>query len=162
MFVRLAVSAEQILWEVSMIVNRVSGRKNQLFLIGLLIVISGITLTVYGQDIVGQDVGTPFTMPSLRATPTAGCPNSMRERLIVRERGRVMFGDDRPLNVREGPATSYEIVGQIDPGGVFIVLEGTACSARYTWYRVARGSLSGWIAEGDNGVYFVEPYPPGG
>lgn len=139
-----------------MIVNHVPRRKNQLFLIALLIVIGGFALVVYAQDI-----GTPYTMPSLRATPTAGCPNSMRERLIIRERGRVVLGDDRPLNVREGPATSYDIVGQIDPGGIFVVLEGTACSARYTWYRVARGSLSGWIAEGDNGVYFVEPYPPG-
>ncbi|MDZ4764144.1 MAG: SH3 domain-containing protein [Chloroflexota bacterium] len=108
-----------------------------------------------------QTIGTPYTMPTPRPSPTPGCPGSLRERLIVRERGRVVFGDERPLNVRAGPATSYDIIGQIEPGGVFVVVEGTACSARYTWYRVARGSLSGWIAEGDGDAYFVEPYPPG-
>lgn len=105
--------------------------------------------------------GTPYTPPPPVPTPTLACPNAPPPRLIVGLRGRVTLNDDRPLNVRERPGTQSPIIGQIEPGSVFVVLEGATCTARYVWYRIARGSLTGWIAEGDMTSYFVEPYPPG-
>jgi hypothetical protein len=105
--------------------------------------------------------GAPHTPPPLLPTPTPACPNAPPPRLIVGLRARVSLNDERPLNVRERPGTQAAVVGQIEPGSVFVVLEGPACSARYAWYRIARGSLTGWVAEGDSRGYFVEPYPPG-
>jgi hypothetical protein len=47
------------------------------------------------------------------------CASTPPNRLIVRERGRVSDDDPSPLNVREGPNTSYDPpIGQI-PVGVF-------------------------------------------
>ncbi len=90
-----------------------------------------------------------------------GCSGTMPTRLIVHERARVSpIGDDSPLNVRVAPGTSNEVVGRIPIGGVFYVLDGFECTQRYTWYQVEYEGLTGWAAEGDNAVYFTEPYPP--
>jgi hypothetical protein len=144
-----------------MINNHVTRRKKRSRAAWTLCLI-GMALAAGVLGAAAQGIGTPYTFPTPRPTPMATCADGLRERLIVRERGRVSFGDARPLNVRDGPGTSYTIIGQIEPGGVFVVLEGATCSARYVWYRVARGSLSGWVAESDGSGYFVEPYPPGG
>ncbi|MBL8145167.1 MAG: SH3 domain-containing protein [Anaerolineae bacterium] len=99
------------------------------------------------------------------ASPTPGCPELLPTRLILHERGRVSRSDPAPVNVRAEPGTSAGLIGQIPAGIVFYVLEGPDCTQRYTWYRVkavVEGSgLSGWIAEGDAGAYFVERFPPG-
>ncbi len=126
-------------------------------ILGLSLFIGVIAWQVWAQT----PFGTPYTPAPLQPTPTLACPNAPPPRLIVGLRGRVTLSDDRPLNVRERPGTWSPIIGQIEPGSVFVVLEGAACTARYLWYRIARGSLSGWIAEGSMTSYFVEPYPPG-
>lgn len=93
------------------------------------------------------------------------CLNLLPTRLILHERGRVSDNDPNPLNMRQNAGTNHARIGSIPVGGVFYVLEGFECTAQYTWYRVeyrgAGGTLNGWIAEGDNEYYFVEPYPLG-
>jgi hypothetical protein len=101
---------------------------------------------------------TPFVWPE--APPTSlPCENSLPSRLIPGERGRVTDDDPTPVNMRQGPRTSFELAGQIPARALFVVLEGPQCSERYTWYRVRYNDLEGWIAEGDNRDYYVEPYP---
>lgn len=101
-------------------------------------------------------------------TVEAICPGAPVTRLVQGERGRVSIDDPRPLNIRSGPGTSNEIVGQIPARGIFFVIEGPQCSQRYAWYRVSYREgdsddavITGWIAEGDENAYFVEVYPPG-
>ncbi len=90
-----------------------------------------------------------------------GCAGTLPTRLIVRERARVSpTGDDSPLNVRSAAGTNADRIGNIPIGGVFYVLDGYVCTPRYTWYQVAYQGIVGWVAEGDNSVYFTEPYPP--
>src|SRR5690606_32864659 len=104
---------------------------------------------------------TPFIMPT--APPTRGpfCSGLLPTRLTLNMRGRVTEEDDRSLNIREGAGTSARIVSQLFPDETFAVLEGPLCADGYTWYRVrARDGRNGWIAEGNNEVYYVEPYPP--
>lgn len=134
--------------------KNVRGRK----ILWLVLLVSVTTWIALAQT----PFGTPYTPPPPPPpAPTLACPDAPPPRLIIGLRGRVTLNDDRPLNVRERPGTGASIVGQIEPGSVFVVLEGATCSARYLWYRVARGSLTGWVAEGDMTTYFVEPYPPG-
>ncbi len=95
------------------------------------------------------------------STPTAVCDPAPTSRLIVRERARVSLDDPRPLNMREGPGTAFDVITQIPAGGVVYVLDGPSCSQSYAWYRVAFGGHEGWIAEGDSSGYYVEVYPPG-
>lgn len=103
----------------------------------------------------------------LLAVQDTDCRSVLPNRLIVRERGRVSAEDPSPLNVREGPGTSFDPpLGNIPVGGIFYVLEGPTCSPIYAWYRVeyvdeAGETLTGWIAEGNTSRYFVETYPPG-
>lgn len=95
-------------------------------------------------------------------TPTPVCGElAPRTRMIVGERGIVLEEDERAVNIREGANTNFDIVGQIEPGEVFYVIEGPVCSERYAWYHIEYGDLDGWIAEGDHTAYFVAPYLPG-
>lgn len=101
-------------------------------------------------------------------TPELVCPGAPPTRLIPGERGRVSIDDPRPLNIRSGPGTNNEVIGQIPARGIFFVIEGPRCTQRYAWYRVSYREgesddtvITGWIAEGDLNGYFVEVYPPG-
>lgn len=94
-------------------------------------------------------------------TPEPICPNAPRNRLIVRERARVSADDPRPVNLRAGPGTTFEVIEQVTTGTIFYVLEGPECSARYSWYRVEVDGEEGWLAEGDSTNYYVELYLPG-
>ncbi len=95
------------------------------------------------------------------STPTAVFDPAPVSRLILRERARVSLDDPRPLNMREGPGTAFDVITQIPAGGVLYVLEGPTCSQNYAWYRVEYERRDGWIAEGDSSGYYVEVYPPG-
>ena len=48
-------------------------------------------------------------------------------------------------------------------GEIFYALAGPVCDQSYAWFRgqVEYKGIVGWIAEGDNDSYYVEPYPPG-
>ncbi|MCC6801389.1 MAG: SH3 domain-containing protein [Anaerolineae bacterium] len=94
-------------------------------------------------------------------TPTAACDPAPVSRLIRHERARVSLDDPRPLNMRDGPGTAFDVITQIPAGGVLYVVEGPSCSQNYAWYRVEYGGRDGWIAEGDSSGYYVEVYPPG-
>jgi hypothetical protein len=40
----------------------------------------------------------------------------------------------------------------------FLTLSGPVCADGYYWYEVDYAGQIGWIAEGDNTSYYVEPY----
>ncbi len=125
-------------------------------------VIAALLIAIIGQ-IDNANAQQPTPLP---ATATPVCSGTLPSRLVLRERGRVAFSDPSPLNVRSTAGTDGDILGEIPAGGVFFVLDGPICTARYTWFRVeyqsASAQLEGWVAEGDasNG-YFVEPFPLG-
>ena len=103
---------------------------------------------------------TPFVVNRV-PSPTPSCAAAPRTRLIVGERGQVSDDDTQVLNVREGPGREFTVLATLDVYDIFRVLEGPQCSGPYVWYRVRHNDLEGWIAEGDFGVYYVEPYLPG-
>ncbi|MDX1992598.1 MAG: SH3 domain-containing protein [bacterium] len=98
---------------------------------------------------------------SVRPQPTPVCNDAPPTRLILGERGRVLAEDPRPLNVRSGPGTDYRIFGRLEVMEVFVVVDGPMCGDGYAWFKIQRGILEGWIAEGDLGIYYVEPFLPG-
>ncbi len=59
------------------------------------------------------------------------------------------------------PGRNSHLLGQIDVGEIFYVLAGPVCDQSYAWFQVEYKGIVGWIAEGDNDSYYVEPYPPG-
>ncbi|MBA3873762.1 MAG: hypothetical protein H0X30_31905, partial [Anaerolineae bacterium] len=76
-------------------------------------------------------------------------------------RGRVTSGDTdtTTVSVRRGPATTYERLGRVSPGQTFQVVSGPTCAEGMAWFEVLYGigAVRGWLAEGQAGVYFVEP-----
>ncbi len=93
--------------------------------------------------------------------PEPACDDTPEARLILQERGMVSADDARVLNVRVQPGTDNNILGTLKVYETFLVLEGPECNDGYAWYRIESNVMSGWIAEGDFNVYYVEPYLPG-
>ena len=83
--------------------------------------------------------------------------------MMIGERGRVGSQDMRPLNVLANAGTEGRILGRLEVGDVFRVLDGAVCSNGFVWYYVERvdGRLKGWVAEGEFGFYYIEPYLTG-
>jgi len=128
------------------------------------------TLMTVGASRVAQvptDTGptpTPYVLPA-DFQPVTRCPGvDIAPRLILHERGRVRDEEnDTPLRLRSAPntATAENILTQIPVNGVFLVLNGPACGQTYLWYFVRYRDREGWIAEGQEDIYFTEPYLPG-
>jgi len=102
----------------------------------------------------------PATETRVPITRTPPCDDAPMTRLIIQERGRVTDnGED--LNLRRGPGTDQQIIERIEPGEIFLVLDGPTCSEEYVWYQINYRGTLGWIAEGDFEQYYTEPYLPG-
>lgn len=100
---------------------------------------------------------TPF--PTL----SRACEDSANNRMIIGERGRVVLQGTSPLNIRADAGTEGRILGRLEVGDVFRVLDGVECRNGFAWYLIERidGGLRGWVAEGGNGFYYIEPYLTG-
>jgi hypothetical protein len=101
----------------------------------------------------------PFSFPPT-ASPRVLCPNTPPTRLILGERARVSDDDPTDLNVRASPNTNANNrpIGKLRMGEVVVVVSGPACANGYTWYEISGATLSGWIAEGEDALYYVEPF----
>lgn len=105
--------------------------------------------------------GTADENTDPRMTEFITCEGAPRSTLMVGESAIVL--DWEANNVRSGPGTDYELLGQIpsswDGGEVvpmFTVLDGPVCADGYAWFEVEYGDLIGWTAEGTDGIYWVE------
>ncbi len=58
----------------------------------------------------------------------------------------------QPNNVRSVPDLESEIIGQFPTGAVAQIIGGPICSDGFRWWRISNEVLSGWTAEGDDGV----------
>jgi hypothetical protein len=62
-----------------------------------------------------------------------------------------------PNRLREAPNTSSPVLGQLPAGTVMQISGGPVCSEGINWYEVTGTEWIGWTAEGDNGVYWLNP-----
>jgi hypothetical protein len=103
-------------------------------------------------------VNTPRPLPTAPSAEPPACPDAPMPRMILHERGRVLPDDPRPINLRGGPGTDNNTLTSITILEVFYVLNGPVCNGDYAWYEIEYGPYRGWIAEGDETSYYVEPY----
>ncbi len=106
--------------------------------------------------------GLPTATPAPSPTPApASCTADLPSRLYPGARGSVTSSetDTSTVSVRRGPATTYERIGRVASGQTFQVVSGPTCGEGMAWFEVLYGigAVRGWLAEGQNGVYFVEP-----
>jgi len=86
------------------------------------------------------------------------CQGADPPRLDVGSTARVK--QDPPLanRVRVEPYNDTEILGEIEPGGEMLIIEGPVCSSGWVWWKIrsANDGLVGWTAEGDNETIWLE------
>lgn len=109
--------------------------------------------------ILAQRSATPYQFPS-PVVRAAICDGAPKTNIIVHERARVTNDDPQPLNVRETPGTNGRILEQLESLDIFMVIDGPRCANNFTWYRIRVGDTEGWVAEGDDAMYYIEPYTP--
>ena len=73
---------------------------------------------------------------------------------------RVTFTDGEPLNVRQAPDLSASILDKIPEGTRLIVRDGPTCTSDNTiwWHIEADTGISGWVAQGNGDVYYLEAW----
>ncbi len=65
------------------------------------------------------------------------------------------------LNVRSAP--NGDVIGTIAGNEAMIILDGAVCKDGFRWWLVrslANSTLTGWVAEADASVYYIEPGMP--
>lgn len=113
---------------------------NRAYQIFTLVLLLGILGAPRGIAVQAQDCGTA---PTPQLAPGYGAT--------------VLFTDGRPINVRQAPSRDGARVGQLAEGSAVQVLEGPTCTDGINWWRIEAEAVSGWIAEGLDGEYFVAP-----
>jgi hypothetical protein len=88
------------------------------------------------------------------------CPGAPALRLQVGGKGRLTVSQGEkplPLRVRDVPGTAAKVAGQLLRGIEFKIISGPECKDGYAWWQIVGQGVVGWIAEGDDSGYFVEP-----
>jgi hypothetical protein len=112
-----------------------------------------------------DEESSKFGIPIVPSAPPPAeipsCPGALPSRLYAGVRGQVTADDqdNLALNVRSQPRRDALQIGQISPRKNFWVTGEPECADGIAWFPVIYGvnAASGWIAEGDGGVYFVKP-----
>ncbi len=106
---------------------------------------------------------TVTPLPSLATATVDACSTvSLPSRLKIGQAGQVVFNTSAPsipVNVRKEPSIDAPRIGRLAQGVSFMVIDGPTCTEDVVWLKVQYGDnkAEGWLAEGQNGVYFVEP-----
>lgn len=113
----------------------------------------------------GADVPAPTPPPTNTPDPVmAGeivCAGGLPVRLAVGMRGRNIASGS--INIRQPPDLDdpNAVKGLLLPGAEFDVIGGPQCADNRTWWEIryesAVGTTTGWVIEGDNVEYWLEP-----
>jgi hypothetical protein len=94
------------------------------------------------------------------------CTADYSSRLRAGDSGMVSDNPPLPNNVRNNPSLSGDVIGKIQPGEQFIILDGPVCNDGWVWWFVQGAydennqALTGWTSEGDSNNYWLVPYNP--
>jgi hypothetical protein len=90
---------------------------------------------------------------------SVACGNAPQPRLLHASSARVTFSNGVNVSVRSGPGTSYKKIDSLPEGTKMYMRSAPTCADGYIWWKVAIGKkLEGWVAEGEPGNYFIEPW----
>ncbi|GEM_PF-6815835 len=96
--------------------------------------------------------------PQPQAQNDSGCSNTISPRLTVAGMARVTNANNNSPNIlRSGPGKGYAQIGTIPMGTQMQVIGGPTCASGYWYWQVQGNGFEGWMAEGDNGTYWIEP-----
>jgi len=90
------------------------------------------------------------------------CLGAPQPRVMVGDVVVVSRADPRPLNVRQDPNLAARVITQVSPGDTMQITDGPRCEGGYLWWQVRLDNdITGWVAEGSQGNYFIEPLAAG-
>jgi hypothetical protein len=99
--------------------------------------------------------GLPTQMPTPSLTPS-DCvyPLSFQ----IGSHGAVTYRDGVPRRLRTAPSANAPLITELLDGIAFEIIGGPVCVDAYNWWNVhiLTTGITGWIAEGRPGNYFVE------
>lgn len=89
------------------------------------------------------------------------CPGTLPTRLQVGMSAEVTRSGMAPqLSLRAQPSLSAEKVHVIAAGRKMSILQGPVCAdSSYWWYIQSEQGFEGWVREGDNEDYWIDPLP---
>lgn len=86
------------------------------------------------------------------------CPGTPPSMISIGNRARVTYTDGSSTNLRSASTTNSDILLRMPEGYEFEVIGGAQCADGYTWWQIRTiDGLVGWVAEGNENGYFVEP-----
>lgn len=100
----------------------------------------------------------PVPADSIDTAPPADltCPEILPPRVETGEEA-IVNREVPVLNVRNQPGLANPVSSQIVGGSLVTVQEGYTCVDELVWWQVQFDDSTGWVAEGRNSVYFLEP-----
>lgn len=113
----------------------------------------------------GPENGTGTQSATATATPDITpenddgrtvCEDAMPTRLANGMRGQVRPSGPA-VRLRAEAATSAANLQSLASGTAFTVIGGPACNEAFVWWQIEVNSTRGWVAEGSDGVYWLEP-----
>lgn len=125
---------------------------------------NAVTATSAAIIALTKTAGAPTPTPTFTPTQTGPCPApgfALPTRLAKGKEGKILPGESRPLNsnpARTADNPSSLRLATLPPGSVFRVVDGPVCGKEgILWWQASYRGLVGWIGEGQNTEYFVEP-----
>ena len=103
-------------------------------------------------------------IPTFTPRPIAspGCDQGFSHLAVGQNAVVVEVG--HPNRVRSSPnTTTNNVIGKIDPGKFAKIVDGPVCADGLVFWKVESNLIpsgSGWTAEGDGKVHWLEPYTP--
>lgn len=94
------------------------------------------------------------TVAQQRETICAG--GAPPSRLEQGDRARIIA--EGGSNLRNLPASGSDLLNVIPTGDLIPILDGPFCAGGYAWYQTEFMGQRGWLAEGVNEFYWLEPY----
>ena len=97
--------------------------------------------------------GTPDEEP---ADDIEQCVNTLPPILHPGDAAGVTYTPPVANRLRKTPGFSGEIIGMMNPGSRFYVMDGPVCADELYWYYVSFSGKYGWTAESDAGQYWLK------
>jgi hypothetical protein len=111
-------------------------------------------------EISGLVKNSEFGSPGLGSDILVSNCGGLPSRLYAEAGARVTFTDGSDMRIREKPGYSEDILTAVPEGTAIVIQNSRKCADGSTWWKILTDEgLEGWMAEDQNGVYLLEPYP---
>ncbi len=91
---------------------------------------------------------------------SSDCSGASPSRLAVSDTARVTYSNGISLRIRSEPGLDSNKIGLLAEGTEMDIIGGPECTDSLLWWNVkTKDGIIGWVAEGSNGDYMIEPWP---